>query len=186
MITKETMMKMIFSQALESLLAEKELEEIYTAEIIKRSGLSKASFYRYFQDKYALANWTLQRVLDNQAIQLSGPEEQDRNLKDLFQTMNDNRVIYQKLFRYSGQNSISEYYMDFALKLAEKACKDRGSRITKQEKYTVRYHTSGILDLITQWLFDPNPMSAEELAKVIKENRSDAAKRIFTVRSPDA
>ena len=180
MLTKENMMKTIFSQALEPLLEERELEEIHTSEIIKKSGLAKSSFYRYFQDKYDLATWMLERVLEGQSIQLTGPEEQEDNVKGLLLSLDAKRPVYQRLFKYKGQNSITDYYMNFGITLAKKACKAKGTKITKRDEYMVRYHMSGILELIAEWLFDPNPMSPEELTAIIRENNTPEVRKLFT------
>lgn len=180
-ITKETMMKTIFSQALETLLVDKELEEIHTSEIIKLSGLSRGSFYKYFRDKYALANWKLENLMDSLATQFSGPEEQEENLKATFEHIYANRSIYKKLFKYTGQNSITEFYINAAIFHAKQVKISSGRQFKKRDEYIVRYHTYGILYLLNEWLFDPNPMPVDELYEIILINRSEELKKQYFI-----
>jgi len=178
-VTKETMMKTIFSHALEILLADKELEDISTSEIIKISGLSRGSFYKYFQDKYDLANWQLEYLLDSFATQFYGPEEQEKSLKITFEHIYENRTIYKKLFKYSGQNSITEFYMNDAISLARRVKNASGRQFTKQDEYIVRYHASGILHLLNEWISEPNPMPVDDFFEIIRINRTEELKQQY-------
>jgi AcrR family transcriptional regulator len=46
-------------------MREKPFEKITVSLIIKRSGVSKSTFYRYFLDKYDVMNYNYKRNLDN-------------------------------------------------------------------------------------------------------------------------
>lgn len=49
--------KIILANALQALLKEKTFENITVEDILEKSGASRSTFYRHFQDKYSLMNW---------------------------------------------------------------------------------------------------------------------------------
>ena len=49
--------KRALSQGMKSLMSEMKFEDITVADICKAGAVSRRSFYRYFQDKYALLNY---------------------------------------------------------------------------------------------------------------------------------
>ncbi len=54
---KNSYIKEVYYRVMEELLEKKEFSDITTTEIIERSGLSRATFYKHFRDKFELAAW---------------------------------------------------------------------------------------------------------------------------------
>jgi AcrR family transcriptional regulator len=60
------------TQALKSLLENKEFSSITTAEIAKKAGVTEALIYKYFKDKRDLLHQVLREYLENYGMQLEG------------------------------------------------------------------------------------------------------------------
>lgn len=63
--------------AFNRLIARSEMEKITTLRIAEEAEVSKATFYRYFKDKYDVLNYNYQRLLDH-SLQQCG------NYRDLY------------------------------------------------------------------------------------------------------
>ena len=169
-----------FSVALQDLLEKKDLDNIYVSDIIEVAGISKSTFYRYFQDKYDLAIWCYVDLLDK----LIGENVSFDGIKKIadqeLEYMSSNRQFFKKLFDYKGQNSFAKYYMENALVSAENICRKKHCRgLSQEEKYTIIYHTSGMLSVVDTWLHEDKTTSVEQLSNLIDVNRSTYVKELY-------
>lgn len=180
-LSKENYIKVIFSRALEELLQGRKLDDINTSEIISRSGLSRSTFYRYFEDKYALANWRYLDMLEQLSKDHTSPETSGENIRRLIDFIDENRSFFRKLLSYSGQNSFNDYYLKITFEWAERINSEAGRELTQKDYYTMRYHAAGILDILNEWLSSDDPISKEEFYEIIMENRSELMKALYTV-----
>ncbi|GCF08659.1 TetR family transcriptional regulator [Dictyobacter arantiisoli] len=63
----------LLQDTLIALLAEKRFEMITVGEIAERAMVNRATFYRHYQDKYALGNSLFQEAIDQLTCDLSSP-----------------------------------------------------------------------------------------------------------------
>ena len=70
--------KLEFALAIKDLMKTKSLDKISVSSICKKCNLTRQTFYRNFQDKYALVNWYFQELC-NKSFLLMGVE---LNLKE--------------------------------------------------------------------------------------------------------
>ncbi len=54
--------KQLLSETLEELLISKSVEDIYVSDIVKKSGVSRTTFYRHFLDKYDLLSYMYDEI----------------------------------------------------------------------------------------------------------------------------
>ncbi len=182
--SKDNLIKEIFSRTLEKLLEEKKLDDIHTSEIISLSGLSRSTFYRYFEDKYELANWRYLEMLEQLSKDHTSPDTSGENIRKLIDFIDDNRRFFRKLLAYSGQNSFNEYYLKVTFEWAGRIQAAAGRELTQKDYYTMRYHAAGILDILNEWLRSDDPISKDEFYEIIMENRSELMEALYTV--PDS
>ena len=181
---KDTFIKETFSQALEQLLQEKKLDDISTSEIIRASGLSRSTFYRHFTDQYELANWKYREMLNRLSRDHTSPDTSAENIRALIRFIGENRAYYKKLLSYTGQNSFHEYYLHITLEWARQIQGQAGRKLTSKDYYTLRYHSAGILDILSQWLRSDDPLTADEFCEIVMENRSELLKTLYTDPPP--
>ena len=60
--------KYIFAQSIKDLMAKQPLDKITVTDIVKHSGMTRQTFYRYFQDKYDLVNWYFEKLADKSCL----------------------------------------------------------------------------------------------------------------------
>ena len=105
---KNTITKEVYRTILENLLNTKELQDVTTTEIIERSGLSRATFYKHFKDKYELAQWEYDYLMQQLTIETQSTEDSAENIRKIVYFVDSRRHIYKKILKYTGQNSFHE------------------------------------------------------------------------------
>lgn len=180
-MVKDNIVKEAFSQALETLLSSKDLSKISISEIVRLSGLSRSTFYRNFRDKYELANWKYQVLLDGLVKEYLSPSDAEESLHAIIFFINENRPFFQKVLKYTGQNSFYDFYIEHSFEVAQEVCRQSGHQLGPRDSYIIRYHASGILSIIDAWVQSDFPLTAEEISQIINENRSEAIKQLYTI-----
>ncbi len=182
MSQKNLLVKQQFSKVLGDLLLTKEFEDISAADIIKQSGLSKATFYRHFHDKYELANWKFRTLMDGlKGVVVSGGETEDLHL-EILRFIDRNRPEFKRLFKYTSQNSIREYYMQETFDWAHVHSKAEDKELFYRDYYTLIYCGNGFMAAIEEWLKSDDPISPEQLNSIISSNRTDVVRDLFVAR----
>ena len=93
-------------QAFNRLLAHRGVEKITTQMIADEAGVSRATFYRYFRDKYDVLNHNYKKLLDDCLVRCS-------NYRDLFCALYRHAQTewteFHRAFSTTGVNSFANY-----------------------------------------------------------------------------
>ncbi len=167
-ITKE-----VFQKVLEDLLLEKELADITTTEIIERSGLSRATFYRSFADKYELANWSFKMLMEQLDREILSADRAEKIHLEVLRYIDEHRTIFKKLMHYDMQNSFRNYYMEIAYNWAKRSDKNKDYKQYLKEHYRIMYHMNGFLGVLDEWLKSDCYLTYEEIDSIIVESNNE-------------
>lgn len=150
----EKRVKESLMSSLIDLVQKKNIEEITVIDIIHHCDVSRASFYRYFKDKYELMNWVFQQ-------QLEGILSKYPNLSDWKEVtyytllfIYDNRKYFENIVRYKNQNSFIKHVYErthyyFTIRLQDKlGTKDIPLKLTR----SIEFCCAGIVHLLENWL----------------------------------
>ena len=88
--------KMIIVSALKKLSLKKPIEKITVSDITAESGLSRQTFYRHFEDKYALLNWYFDMILKESFNQMGEGKTLKECLDKKFKYIDEERVFLRK------------------------------------------------------------------------------------------
>ncbi len=162
--SKADIVKAAFSAALEDLMLKKDLEEISVNEISDRAGMSRTTFYRYFQDKYELSRWRLENILGDSNRPDVNLDIVSANLEMMVCEIGKHKPYYKKLFSYAGQNSLDEFFysvlFEWSKHLGRKA-------VVHRDTYMIQYNASGITGLMKRWLNENNPIAPEDINRLL-------------------
>lgn len=164
---KADVVKKAFSDALEELMLKKDLVDITINEIIERAGMSRTTFYRYFQDKFELSRWRLENMLGDIDRETIDSDILAMNLKMLVSEIGEHKPYYKKLSSYVGQNSLEDFFYSVLYEWAEHFCAKKGRTLGKKDYYIVQYHASGIIGVMKRWLNENNPIVMEDISDII-------------------
>ncbi len=159
--------KFLLLRTIEKLMIEKSIEEITIGDILKSSGVSRSTFYRYFSDKYALYNWVFGSYVDeliSDGIHLSFRSF----LHELILHILEKSKYYENAILYTGQNSFYEYFTEriseyFSLQLFAMHCQD----LPIEKRYFIRYHCGAILRVLYEWIRLDYKESPQEICDII-------------------
>lgn len=111
--------KKALAQALKELAGNKPFEKIGVKDICDACGVSRKTFYYHFGDKYALMEW----IFDTECSELfakNGADDLWSKVLTLCQYFYDNRVFYNNLLQFEGQNAFRYHFQESLFELMEK------------------------------------------------------------------
>jgi len=161
--------KEILMEALRALLREKPFDNISVSDIITKANVSRATFYRHFQDKYNLMCWVYEAQVNKIVKKNSRPDQSVNILIESARFMKDNESYFSQIVKYQGQNSfiqfIAKYTYDVTIKrIAEQA---GGAEIPEETIFAAKYHCGGIIFTINEWLETGLKQSPEKIGQMI-------------------
>ncbi len=144
------------------LLQTKEITEITVADICKKTGLNRSTFYANYADIYELAD-TIREQLEKDVNELYDNDMinmcSDDYLK-LFRHINENQIFYKTYFKlgYDTKHSFSLG----AIKEEKRIFPD------EQMEYHIEFHKAGLNAIIKKWLGSGCLQSPEVMNEIIK------------------
>lgn len=145
--------KQLIADAFIALLSSKPLEGIKVHEITEKAGISKATFYRLFSDKYDVMQWIIKSKIEE--IVSIAPDMQywDTWVDSLLQYFFAHKDYYRQLVTYQGQNSFPLFFTAFASELTlKKLCAHNEDISPEDIAFSVSLYTAGCTHMICQWL----------------------------------
>ncbi len=142
-------------------------QKITVEQIATRAGVSKATFYRHFMDKYDVLNYSATEV----AGRLIRREEcrgwQDF-LVHMFREIGSKKDYYRRAFRISGQNAHTSFLFEYSYETMEKCCLQAHGRdsLSAEEGFMIAHYCHGCVGIMDDWLRDDGGLSADEIAAV--------------------
>lgn len=161
--------KIILANALRALLKEKTFENITIEDILEKSGASRSTFYRHFQDKYSLMNWVYMEEVEG-IIKKNPDQSQSINiLIDSARFMKKNEDYFSQIIKYQGQNCFMEFIYAYVKEnTIERISKSLGTDKLPQEiLLAVNFYCGGVIYIITEWLETGLKDSPEKIGQII-------------------
>ena len=107
-----------------SMMQKRWVTKISVRDITDTLNISRSSFYYYFNDKFDLVNWIFSSEASSQVSSISDPGKLHIGYANLCKYLYENRLFYLNAFKYLGQNSLSDYLLDFYSRLCENRIKE--------------------------------------------------------------
>ncbi|MCR5795255.1 MAG: TetR/AcrR family transcriptional regulator [Solobacterium sp.] len=160
--------------AFNELVQTKDFSSITVNLIAAKAGISHATFYRYFKDKYEVMNYNFALLVED-----SLDPDSDQFLQDLFHTLLIEGKEYfsplLSLFTTEGHNSlhrfICEYSFSFAKNLYETgdpySSRDPYRTLAKEEKIQLRIFCYGVSHFYEEWLKGNYDIPAAQAARAM-------------------
>lgn len=157
-------------RAYNTLIKKSSMERITIDQLVKEAGISRATFYRYFKDKYDVMNYNYKILLDSM-----GTPEKSNSYKDLYRNLykygQKNWKFLQNAFETTGRNSFGEYIETYSMQLVEQITMHNrgGSGLTETEKLQCDVFIRGIPYMYRKWIFEKYTLSPDEAAQALYE-----------------
>lgn len=161
-------------EAFNELIKEKDFEHITVAAIIAKADVSKATFYRYFKDKYDVMNYNYKILLDD-AVGLCGIS----NYRDLYHRLYLLGEVKLRAisgaFKSKGVNSFANYIYHYSRDTVVEITRLNrgGAGLTEEEDIQLDVFCYGIGHMYEKWINGTYRVSP-----------GDAADRLFEIMPP--
>ena len=147
--------KMIIVSALKKLSLKKPIEKITVSDITAESGLSRQTFYRQFEDKYALLNWYFDMILKESFNQMGEGKTLKECLDKKFKYIDEERVFFKEAFRLDDMNSLKEHdfrliYEFYLNRIYEKTHEEVDDNI----RFLLEMYCNGSVFMTSKWLMN--------------------------------
>ena len=88
----------LFAQSIKDLMAKQSLDKMTVTDIVKHSGMTRQTFYRYFKDKYDLVNWYFEKLADKSFRQIGNSSTLREGLIKKFTFLLNDKIFFIQAF----------------------------------------------------------------------------------------
>ena len=168
--------------AFNRLIAKAEIEKITTEKIAAEAGVSKATFYRYFKDKYDVLNYNYKALLDRAL-------EQCDNYRDLFFRLysfaRTEWTDFRRAFSTTGVNSLENFVYSYSKSVVEQITAQNrgGAALTPEETLQVDVLCYGISFMYKKWTLGQYPLDAETAVDTLFALMPESLKHLWFVKT---
>lgn len=152
---------------IEDLISDKTITEVSVEDILRISGVSRSSFYRYYLDKYDLCNQVLGSYV-KELIDAGLYKDFGAFLYALLLHIKEKSKFYKNAFSYIGQNSLYRYFNE---KISEHlSLQIFGSHwfdLPTEKYYFVKYLYGATLAVLLEWLDSNCKEDPREICNII-------------------
>lgn len=152
-------------EAFNRLIAARDFDDITAKDIMAEAKVSKATFYRYFKDKYDVMNYNYKSILD-EALSVEGIDNyRDLYLK-LYNLGTEKLTGIRRAFGSTGVNSFERYIYEYSYSIVEEITRQNrdGEGLTDFEAMQLDVFCYGISFMYKEWVNGVYGISAEEAA----------------------
>lgn len=161
-------------EALLALLECKALKEITIRELCERAKVNKATFYRHYQDIYALADKMedsihagLLRLLDAKKKRSFTEPLAQQELEDMIRYIGEHAVFYREYLKTGQDIFLDERFLDLWEMHMKQQFRMLGVLSEKRMQYYCRFYQAGVRMTVLYWLETGRQETPEELASVL-------------------
>ncbi len=132
--TKESARERI-TRACMDMLNTTSLEALRTQDLIERARVSRSTFYRFFPDKYEVANGVYKRLIEDILQEMPSLKDWKKWSYVEHDYMRAHKQFFRNIASYRGQNSFEEYLHQYYTNNILRARTDREKEPTETQRY---------------------------------------------------
>lgn len=164
--------KLIFD-ALTSLLTEKAFEDIRISDICDRAMVHRTTFYKHFEDKYQLLDFSLEKTLAgfreksmNSTSDINSREYYINLIRHLLEHMYENKKLYSiGLLNDGSTTKLLKRTVIECIKSSLESNVENGIKLTVPTPIISEFYSAAIVNLARWWLESNTPVSIDEMVK---------------------
>lgn len=161
-------------KAFNTVCASHDFLRITVDDIVQTAGVSRATFYRHFRDKYDVMNYNYTNLL-NRALSLQGNVTMESLFAAMLKAGRLQRNEFSVLFGTYGPESLREYICAYSRKVARNIyetgdiCGEKTfkHRMNERQEAELNFFCHGAAAFFEEWIRGNYEMSAEEAAAMM-------------------
>lgn len=163
------LMKTSLAENLRALMVKKMFEKITIKQICDETGVIRATFYNYFDDKYDCLNWIVH-------MDFIGTDPHNTNTKNIIDNMLDNvvenRAFYKAGYMVTGQNNFEDMIRDNLSQMyLDVFSKERDPEFLPHlsNEFLARYFAESSAFIIKSLVYERGMSTAKEAQEIAHE-----------------
>ena len=160
--------KQRFVAALTALMAAKPLDKITVKEIVEKSGKTRQTFYRCFQDKYDLVNWHFERLAEKSFLQMGVRLALREGLEEKFRFIKNEQVFFAAAFQSEDYNSLVAYDYECIMRFYTNIIEKKTKRpLDADTRFLLDMYCRGSISMTAQWARRNMDLPPEKMADLL-------------------
>lgn len=159
--------KYIFAQSIKELMEKQSLDKITVTDIVKRSGMTRQTFYRNFQDKYDLVNWYFEKLADKSFRQIGNSSTLREGLIKKFSFLLNDRVFFMQAFQSKDYNNVENYDYQCILEFYSSIIEKKIGLIPHDIMFLLKMYCHGSITMTVEWAIGGMKETPEEMADLL-------------------
>jgi len=164
-VTDQT--KYIFAQSIKDLMSYQSLDKITVTDIVKHSGMTRQTFYRYFKDKYDLVNWYFEKLADKSFRQIGNSSTLREGLIKKFSFILNDKIFFSQAFQSKDYNNVEHYDYQCILEFYQNIIQKKIGCIPKDIMFLLEMYCHGSITMTVEWAVSGMKESPEVLADLL-------------------
>lgn len=158
------------ASAFEKLLEEKSFDDITTRDIVETSGVSKATFYRHFKDKYDVMGFGCKNSLES----FFEPYMHGRSLQTIHEDFSgylySKKEFFYKAMKTEGPNSFENSLIEASIDLFNKIYEGKSVSVTPELICVTELYCYGSAAFLKRWASGGFKEQPEYISKITYES----------------
>lgn len=159
--------KYIFAQSIKDLMHKQSLDKITVTDIVKHSGMTRQTFYRYFQDKYDLVNWYFEKLADKSFRQIGNSSTLREGLIKKFSFLLNDKVFFMQAFQSKDYNNVENYDYQCILEFYSQIIQKKIGDIPHDILFLLEMYCHGSITMTVRWAVEGMNESPEIVADLL-------------------
>ncbi|MGN1182974.1 MAG: TetR/AcrR family transcriptional regulator C-terminal domain-containing protein [Faecalibacillus sp.] len=161
--------KYIFAKSINDLMHKQPLDKITVTDIVKHSGMTRQTFYRYFQDKYDLVNWYFEKLADKSFRQIGNSSTLKEGLTKKFTFLLNDQVFFTQAFQSKDHNNVVNYDYQCILEFYSHIIEKKIGEIPPDILFLLQMYCHGSITMTVDWAIQGMKESPEMIADLLIE-----------------
>lgn len=157
-------------------------EKLTVEKIVSHCGISKATFYRHFRDKYDVLNYNALGITQRYFnIRLCGSWQDF--FVCIFHEIEKDPDYYRRAFRTSGQNAHSRFLFEYTYGIVRDCYLkfNRKEVLSPEEHFAISHFCHGCVDTLEDWLQGSKGVTGAQMAVLYYQEMPDFLKNTWIV-----
>ncbi len=168
MTNMETQLK--FAQSLKNLMRQHPLEKITVKDIVEGCNLTRQTFYRYFEDKFALVNWYFEVLVQDSFHAMNGKNTLRQALERKFSFVEQELLFFRVAFQTQSCQSLIEYDYRYIYQFYEELIgRKTKAPLTPEIAFSLELYCRGSIVQTVSWVNQKNRPKPKEMALLLEQ-----------------
>ena len=154
-------------ESIRNLSSKMSFEDITVQMILDDADVSRGTFYKYFRDKYDLANSYYSEFVKENIISKYDGSNWDSLLKEMLEFVKKNREFFQEMIK-NGNTDFLSFISSFGLEGYKTVYlhNQHKNKMTEEERLRLEFYNAGCVRLFELWVLEDCKMSISSLLKI--------------------